>query len=169
MGDDPGDKSFTRLAWKRKRELVQEMVFYKKRFWKSLGIIIQRYRYPTYKPMCFSLNTCEASRYCDVPFSHPLCGWYMAGWLWDNWTGTAPPGWLWDNWTGTAPPGWLWDNWTGTAPPGGLTSRAATLQLWFLLWYPRLSWIPSGPVWLRLWSSPLPMASPPSGPDPLWS
>jgi len=29
MGDDPGDKSFTRLAWKRKRELVQEMVFYK--------------------------------------------------------------------------------------------------------------------------------------------
>jgi len=126
-GATQGTERFTRIAWKRKRELVQEMVFYKNVsgiFW----VIIQRYLYPTYKPRCFSLTLAKLDD-TGVPISHPLRGWYsrITAWL---------PGWL---------AGWLWDNWT--APLGVAILRCCypALRLWFLLWYPvpRLTLVPA--------------------------
>jgi len=116
-----------------------------KRFWKILGNIVQRYLYPTYKPRCFSLTLAKLDD-TGVPFSHPLCSWYprITAWL-------AGSGQL--------------DRSTGGGHPVLLLPCPATLAPSVV---PRpsalLIWIPSGPAWLRLWSSPLPMASPPTGP-----
>jgi len=138
---------FTRIAWKRKKELVQEMVFYKNVSGKFWIIIIQRYLYPNIQTNTLFSNTGEARRYwCSLLPTPSVAG--LAG--------TLP-----------SLAGWLGDNWRTTARLVWRPCCAATLPCGSgFFWCPSAasSPIPSGPAWLRLWSSSLPMASPPTGP-----